>query len=105
MAETGKPGAGDAGYREFIVTNWRPFEEDTLRAFLSLTLPCDLVLHSLTYYVMKGSRWIGPPTQRYKRDGTDSYAPVITFATESARSRSQQQALDAVDQYQDGQNE
>jgi hypothetical protein len=51
-------------------------------------------------------RWIGLPGRRYtKDDGTNSYAPVVEFASDYARERFQAEALRAVDRFIGGSDE
>lgn len=100
MGEKAKPAEGSGGHREFIVSNWKAYEKNTLRGFLSLTLPSGLVIHNCTYHEKADARWIGLPARQYsKDDGTTSYTPLIEFNTKDIRQRFQAAALRAVDAF------
>ena len=85
---------------EFAVSNWKAFEKNTLRGFLSLTTPSGLVLHGCTFHEKAESRWVGMPAQKFtKDDGSTSYTPVIEFASKDARDRFQDAAVRAVEKF------
>jgi hypothetical protein len=84
---------------EFTITNWRPFERNTLKAFLTVTPPSGLVLNGCTLHE-KGSRWVGMPAEKFvKADGTTSWKPIVEFASKGARDRFQAEAVRAVEQF------
>jgi hypothetical protein len=85
---------------DFAVSNWKPFEKNTLRGFLTLTLPSGLILHNCTFHRKGDSRWLGLPAQRFtKPDGTTSYTPQVEFVDRAASDRFQTAALQAIDRY------
>ena len=100
MNEKAKPAGGDGGLRSILVSNWKAHEKNTLRGFLSLTLPSGIVIHNCTLHQKGTVRWIGLPVRQYaKADGSNNYAPVIEFVTKDAGRRFQKAALEAVDAF------
>ena len=102
MPDKAKPAGVSGGHRDFVVTNWKAYEKNTLRGFLSLTLPSGLIIHNCTLQEKDGSRWIGLPARPYTKDGSTSYALLIEFATKEARQPFQTMALEAVDRLMEG---
>ena len=103
MSQKAKPAGENGGHREFLVTSWKAVEKNTLRGFVSFTLPSGLVVHNCSLHEKNGIRWIGLPSRRYaKDDGTVSYAPVVEFAHSEARERFRTTALSAVDRFMRG---
>jgi hypothetical protein len=88
--------------------NWRPREQNTLRAFVDLRLPSGLTLHDCTYHFRGEARWVGFPARPQldrkgrvittPRTGTPSYAAVVTIDDREARERFQRAALAAIDE-------
>jgi len=100
MPEKAKPAVASGGHREILVSNWKDYPKNTLRGFLSLTLPSGLVIHNCCLHEKGGARWIGLPSQRYnKPDGSVAYTPVVEFASMDARQRFQRAALEAADRH------
>jgi DNA-binding cell septation regulator SpoVG len=100
MLETEKPAGASGGPQDFRVSNWRAHEKNTLRAFLTLTLPSGLILHNCSFHAKDQEQWIGLPTRQYKTgEGTVAYAPLIEFASKEARQRFQSVALLAVKRF------
>jgi DNA-binding cell septation regulator SpoVG len=98
MPEIAKPAGVSGGHRELLVTSWKAVEKNTLRGFVSFTLPSGLVIHNVSLHEKNGVRWIGLPGRRYtKDDGTASYSPVVEFANNDAREHFRAAALRAVD--------
>jgi hypothetical protein len=103
MLEKAKPADFGSGHRELLVTDWKAYEKNTLRGFLTLTLPSGLVIHNCTLHQKDGSRWIGLPARQYsKDDGSTGYTPLIEFTTKDVRLRFQAAALEAVDRFTEG---
>jgi DNA-binding cell septation regulator SpoVG len=95
-----KLAGGVGGAREILVSEWKPYQKNTLRGFLSLTLPSGLVIHNCTLHQKAAARWIGLPARQYtKDDGSTSFTPVIEFSSNTARARFQAAALEAMDRY------
>jgi len=107
VPEKAKPTGTSGGHRELLVTNWKPYEKNTLRGFLSLTLPSSrLVIHNCALHQKEGARWIGLPSRPYsKADGSTGYSPLIEFTSEDSRRRFQVAALEAVDRFMEGQGD
>jgi len=84
----------------FAIIDWRPFQKNTLQAFLSLQLPSGLVIRDCTFHQKGDSRWIGLPARPYEEPGGGkSWSPIVEFASKEARDRFQAAALAAIDQY------
>ncbi len=100
MPEKAKPAGASGGHREITVCNWKPQERDSLRGFLTLTLPSGLTINNCHLIEAGGGRWIGLPARQFRRpDGSIYYEPLIDFATAKARRNFQRAALTAVETY------
>ena len=88
---------GVAAGAGFNVREWKPFEKNTLRGFLSIELPSGMILHGLTVHQKDDSRWVGLPAKEYTKDGERSWIPQVEFASKAARERFQACVLAAVD--------
>jgi DNA-binding cell septation regulator SpoVG len=85
--------------RGFTVREFKPFERNTLRGFLSLELPSGLVLHNCTLHEKNGSRWVSMPVREFQKDGERSWMPLVDFADKESRQVVQEYALEAIDEY------
>jgi hypothetical protein len=83
----------------FSVSNWKPFEKNTPRGFLSLTTPSGMVIHGVTLHQKGDSRWLGMPSRSFEKDGTTTWTSVVEFASKAARDKFQAEALAAVDRF------
>jgi hypothetical protein len=84
----------------FEVSEWRAFEKNTLRGFLSITTPSGLVINGVSLHEKGGKRWLSMPAKPWKKaDGVTTWTPVVEFSTRSAHDRFQSEALRAVDAY------
>ena len=100
MPEKAKPAVVSGEHRELLVTNWKAYEKNTLRGFLSLSLPSGLVIHNCALHQKDGARWIGLPSRQYTAtDGKVSWSPMVEFASKEARYAFQDAALEAVDRF------
>ena len=82
----------------FAVREFKPFERNTLRGFLTTELPSGLVLHGFTLHQKGESRWLGMPSKEVSMgDGTKSWVPQVEFSGKEAREKLQTAALAAVD--------
>lgn len=62
------------------ISDWKPFQKNTLRGSFTLTLNSGLVVHKCTVHIKNGSRWIGLPAEKYtKRDGSVGYSNTLEF--------------------------
>jgi hypothetical protein len=95
-----KPAVATGGHRRITVSNWKPLEKDSLRGFLTLTLPSGLILNNCQLLETNGHCWIGLPSQRFQmKDGSVGYVPIVEFATKRTRKQFQVEALRAVELY------
>ena len=86
--------------RGFAVPEWKPFEKNTLRGFLSLELPSGMIIHGCTVHEKNGARWIGLPARQFQKpDGEKSWSPLIEFVSKDSREKFQAAALAAVDSH------
>ena len=100
MPENAKPAVSTGGHRELLVSNWKPYEKNTLRGFMTLTLPSGLVIHNCALHQKDNSRWIGLPARQYTAtNGTVSWSPMVEFASKEARYAFQDAALEAIDRF------
>jgi hypothetical protein len=83
----------------FAVREWKPYAKNTLVGFVSLELPSGLIIHGCTVHEKNGSRWIGLPAKQYTKDGTQTWAPLVEFASKEVREKFQALALAAIDAY------
>jgi hypothetical protein len=73
---------------KIVVSNWKPFENNTLKAFFSIVLPSGLILNKCSLHQKDGHRWIGLPSERYKKqDGTVAYAKLVEFTSREVADR------------------
>ena len=91
-----------------VASDWRPFERNTLKGFVTLTLkPSGLVLRECSLHEKNGQQWIGLPGKpqidsegRHRKDpttGKPAYTPIVEIAGKAERERFQAAALAAVD--------
>jgi DNA-binding cell septation regulator SpoVG len=81
----------------FSVSNWRPLQKNTLRAFWSITAPSGLTTHGCTLQEKADNRWLSMPARQYEKNGTTTWAPVVEFASKESRDKFQSAALAAID--------
>jgi hypothetical protein len=79
------------------ILEWKPYEKNTLKGFLSVELASGLVLHSLMLHEKNGSRWIGFPAREWVHEGIKQFARFIEFRDRAAADRFRDQVLDALD--------
>jgi hypothetical protein len=90
--------AQEAGERGFVVSDWKAYSKNTLRGFLTITVPSGMVLRGCTLHEKEGARWIGLPAQKFlKGGGVTTYMPVVEFTTKEARDRFNSAALRALE--------
>jgi DNA-binding cell septation regulator SpoVG len=100
MPEKAKPAVASGGHRKMIVSEWKAHERNTLRGFVSLTLPSGLIIRNVSVHERDGRRWVSMPARPFKRaSGSDGWQPLVEFADADARGRFQLAALDAIDRY------
>jgi len=87
---------------EFVVSEWRECRKgDSLRGFLTLTLPSGMTLHDCSYHRREdGASWIGMPARQYtKQDGTTAWFRLVDFSDKDGHARFQKLAREAIDRY------
>ncbi len=79
-----------------IVTEWKPLHRNSMRGFMTATLPSGMVLHDIVVHVSDGKPWAAPPSKpMIGRDGVvmkdatgkARYSPIISFADKPTRER------------------
>ena len=85
--------------RSFTIREWKPFERNSLRGFLSIELRSGMILHGCTLHEKNGSRWVGLPAKEYTKEGERAWVPLVEFASKEVRQAFQEQALAAFDAY------
>ena len=83
------------------IKNYRPFEKNTLLAFLDLEIvDLGLELRGCTLHSKAGSRWIGFPGRPYKdKEGRETWANIINIEDKVHRREFQSAALAALEQH------
>lgn len=82
----------------FEILEFKPLVKSTLRGFFSVRLPSGMILHNCTLHEKGGSRWIGPPSQKYERQGgVPGWAPIVEFASRDASDKFKDLCLAALD--------
>lgn len=91
--------APPAGPQQFIASDWKPFEKNTLRGFCTITLPSGLVIKDCSYHRYEdGRRWVSMPGKPYTgKNGAVTYTNILDFTSKEAKAKFQQMALEAVD--------
>ena len=78
------------------VNEWKPLARNSMRGFMTVTLPSGMVVHDIVVHVTNGQPWAAPPSkQMIGRDGgalkdangKGRYSPVISFADKATRDR------------------
>ena len=81
---------------DILISNWKPLRKESLRGFLTATLPSGMVLHEISVLVSNGKAWASPPSKpMVGRDGKvlvgdngkPRYAQLIEFTDKATRDR------------------
>jgi DNA-binding cell septation regulator SpoVG len=80
-----------------LIKEWRAYQKNTLQGFFSVTLPSGLVIRDLTLHTKGDSRWVGMPAKAYKKDGVESWVPVIEFVDRQTANDFRDAVLEALD--------
>lgn len=100
MSIKAKPAGASGGSRTITVCNWKPLNNESLRGFLTLTLPSGLAIHNCQLLETGGRRWVGLPARQFlTADGKTHYQPIIEFTTRKARRNFERAALEAVERF------
>ncbi len=91
---------------EIKITDFRPYQKNTLQGFLNLTItPPGIEIREATLHEKGGKRWIGLPAKPYTdREGKQAWNKIVSFPDNADYSDFQRAALDAVDSYQGGES-
>jgi DNA-binding cell septation regulator SpoVG len=82
------------------ISEYRPYNKNTLRAFFTATLPSGMVLHDLSLHEKGEQRWVSTPTRPWKdQENKVQYSPLITFIDGPTRDQFRDDVLKAIDQY------
>ena len=91
--------AADSG-RGITISDWKPYQKNTLQGFFTATLPSGLVLHDLMLHERNGKRWISFPSRGWKNaEGEQQWSPYVEFADRAAADRFRDQTLAALDKH------
>jgi hypothetical protein len=84
-------------HRDFVASDWKSLDKNTLKGSCTLTLPSGLVIKEITYHEQNGKRWIGFPGRPWTRpDGSTAYVNIFKFATDEAKTDFDRRALAAI---------
>jgi hypothetical protein len=90
------PGNND----EITISDWRPFEKNSLRGFFAAALPSGLILHHLMLCASHGVRWVAYPAKEYvDAGGKKQYARFISFADRETEHQLRDEILAALDRH------
>jgi hypothetical protein len=83
-----------------VISDWKPYEKNSLRGFFTATLPSGLVFHKLMLHERNGARWIAFPAREWvDAQGKKQFARFIEFTNREAADRFRDQVLAALDRY------
>jgi hypothetical protein len=81
-----------------IVSNYKPFTKNTLRAFFDLQLDSGLLILGCTLHQKNANRWIGLPAKPYTdKNGVISYQKILDFRDRKTADRFRDLVLRAID--------
>ena len=93
------PAAANSG-REITISDWKPYEKNTLRGFFTATLPSGLVFHNLMLHEKNGKRWVSFPARSWKNaEGEQQWAPYIEFRDGTTADKFRDGVLVALDKH------
>ena len=88
------------GNREIRISNWRPYQKNTLQGFFTASLPSGLVFHELMLHERNGSKWIAFPAREWKNAaGEKQYARFVEFRDRESADRFRDAVLMALDEH------
>ena len=83
---------------DFVATDWRMIEKNTLRGFFSLQLPSGLGIKECCLHQKESGRWVSLPSRPWqKSDGSTGYTTIIDFKDSQTKTRFLAAAREAVD--------
>lgn len=86
------------------ITQFKRFEKNTLKGFLTVRLPgIGLEIRDICLHEKNGKKWLQLPSKPHqKQDGSQSWSFILTFFDQQKGDQFQAAALKALDQYQRG---
>lgn len=82
------------------IIDFRPFEKNTLRGFLTVRTPSGWEIRDITVHQKNGQRWLGMPAKQYKKeDGETAWVPLIRMADKEKWEAFQKAVLAALDSF------
>jgi DNA-binding cell septation regulator SpoVG len=88
---------------EFQISNYKVFVKGSLRAFFTITLPSQLVIHNCSLFEKNGARWVSLPSQKFTSvSGTTSYKPICEILDRTAADEFRELTLAAIDRMNGG---
>ena len=100
MSSPASKTAAANGGRDLRISNWRPHNKNTLKAFFTAILPSGMVLHNLMLHEKGEARWIGFPAKEYTDPrGQRQFARFVEFNSRAAADWFRDQVLAALDKY------
>jgi hypothetical protein len=98
--EKTKPAGVNGGYREIVISDWRPHSKNSLCGFFTATLPSGLVFHNLMLHRRGDARWIAFPAREWKdADGNLQFSRFIDFKDRVSAQRFRDAVLAALDKH------
>jgi hypothetical protein len=92
--------AESGGSRGIRITNWRPYQKNSLKGFFDASLPSGLQFHELMLHERNGSRWVAFPAREWKNGaGERQYARFVDFRDRESQDRFRDAVLTALDQH------
>jgi hypothetical protein len=96
----GKPGAGNAGHQNIVISNWKLYTKGSLCGFFTATMPSGVIYHSLMLHQKNDSRWISFPAKEWVNErGEKQYSRFVEFIDRRAADRFRDQVLLALDEH------
>ncbi len=81
---------------KITVDEWKPLHRNSMRGFMTATLPSGMILHDIVVHVSDAGPWAAPPSKpMIGRDGVAMkdaagkarYSPIVSFADKQTRER------------------
>lgn len=79
---------------------FKPFEKNTLRAFVTLKIsPPGLVVNDICLHTKNGRRWLSFPARPYQQDNTTRWLPIVLIEDREVLQQFQAAGLEAIDRF------
>lgn len=84
------------------IKEFRKFEKNTLRGFLTVLLhPSGIEIRDITLHEKNNTRWVNMPSRPYQdEDGSTKYSYIIYFPNKDRAKQFQNAVLTALDKFQ-----